>query len=147
MTMTTKLPAVFVNHGGGPLPLIGRQENIVKHMKDVVKKFIPSKPKAIVVLSAHWESDPVKITSSANPSMLFDYYGFPPETYEYKYPAPGSPELASKISGLLTEKGIENELDNERGYDHGVFVPLMVMYPAVSNVNVFLLIETCTPNS
>jgi aromatic ring-opening dioxygenase catalytic subunit (LigB family) len=127
---TMRYPAVFVNHGGGPMPLLGKQQNLVKHMKDLVKNYLPpEKPKAIVVFSAHWESDPVKITSSSNPKMLYDYYGFPPESYEYEYPAPGSTELAQRIHGLLTTQGIDSELDNERGFDHGVFVPLMIMYP------------------
>lgn len=125
-----KFPAVFVNHGGGPLPLMGRQPIITKHMKELVTKVIPEKPQAIVVISAHYEANPIAITSSANPSMYFDYYGFPPETYQYQYPAKGSPDLAQKIQKLLSEKGIESELDNKRGFDHGVFVPLMLMYPA-----------------
>jgi 4,5-DOPA dioxygenase extradiol len=130
LRMTMRYPAVFVNHGGGPMPLLGKQQNLVKHMKDLVKNYLPpEKPKAIVVFSAHWESDPVKITSSSNPKMLYDYYGFPPESYEYEYPAPGSIELAQRIHGLLTTQGIDSELDNERGFDHGVFVPLMIMYP------------------
>ena len=124
-------PALFVNHGGGPLPLLGRQPNIAKHLQDVVKKWIPKPPRAIVVVSAHWESDPIKITSSSSPSLLFDYYGFPAETYEYKYPAKGDTKLASTIQSLLQTEGLESELDNKRGLDHGVFVPLLLMYPKV----------------
>jgi aromatic ring-opening dioxygenase catalytic subunit (LigB family) len=148
-------PALFVNHGGGknflvpslmllcncsvvlntafesgPLPILGRQEAIAKHLKEVVQKLV-TPPKAIVVISAHWESDPVRITSSANPGMYFDYYGFPPETYEYKYPAPGDPDLASRIKGYLQQHGVKSELDSKRGFDHGVFVPLMLMFPKV----------------
>jgi aromatic ring-opening dioxygenase catalytic subunit (LigB family) len=126
---TMKFPAVFVNHGGGPLPLLGKQQNLVEHMRDVVKTRLPSKPSAILVLSAHWESDPIKITSATNPTMLFDYYGFPPESYDYKYPAPGSPDLARRIQTLLDKQGIQSELDEKRGFDHGVFVPLLIMYP------------------
>ena len=136
-----KFPTIFVNHGGGPLPLMGRQPAIVQQMKDIITTHLPSvtnngqqqqtnvKPKAIVVVSAHWESDPVKIASSPQPSMYYDYGGFPPETYEYKYDAPGSPELATKIQRLLQEDGLKSELDDSRGYDHGVFIPLMVMFP------------------
>jgi aromatic ring-opening dioxygenase catalytic subunit (LigB family) len=61
--------------------------------------------------------------------LLFDYYGFPPETYEYQYPAPGHPQLAVRVHDLLTRAGIESRLDVERGFDHGVFVPLLLMYP------------------
>ena len=122
-------PTLFVNHGGGPLPLLGRQEKIVEHMKDSVAKWLPERPKCIVVFSAHWESKPVKVTSAPRPELLFDYSGFPKETYEYSYPAPGAPELAMRICKLIQARGIECELDGKRGYDHGVFVPLMVMYP------------------
>jgi aromatic ring-opening dioxygenase catalytic subunit (LigB family) len=109
---------------------MGRQPEIMKHMNECVERVLPAtKPSAIVVLSAHWESQQVKITSSSKPSMYFDYYGFPKETYEYDYPAPGSPDLAWKIRGLLESKGISSELDPKRGLDHGAFIPLMLMYP------------------
>jgi len=125
----TRFPAQFVNHGGGPLPLTGRQPAIAEQLQQASKNWLPDKPSSIVVISAHWESDPIRITSNKNPSMLFDYYGFPPATYEYEYPAPGSLELAARISKLLSSADIENKLDEERGYDHGVFIPLMLMYP------------------
>lgn len=125
-----RYPALFVNHGGGPLPLLGKDPEMVRNCKEAVEKWLPKEPpKAIVVISAHWESDPIKITSNPFPSMYYDYYGFPPETYEYKYPAPGQPALASQIHQLLSDKGLEAELDAERGFDHGVFVPLILMYP------------------
>jgi 4,5-DOPA dioxygenase extradiol len=115
----------------GPLPLMGRQDSISRHLKEVVKKYLPDPPKSIVVISAHWESDndKIKITSSANPSMLFDYYGFPPETYYYDYPAKGDPDLATRIQDILNKDGIDSEKDMSRGFDHGVFVPLLLMYP------------------
>ncbi|KAG7363449.1 aromatic ring-opening dioxygenase [Nitzschia inconspicua] len=126
-----KYPTVFINHGGGPLPIMGRQPDLVKNMKNVVANLLPRQPpSAIVILSAHWESDPVSITSSPKPSLLFDYSGFPRETYEYEYPAPGNPNLAQRIQDLLSDQGISSRLDDERGFDHGVFVPLMIMYPS-----------------
>ena len=112
------------------MPLMGRQPDISSHLRDIVKGF-PEAPKAIVVVSAHWESDPIKITSSPSPTMLYDYGGFPRETYEYKYPAKGDPELASRILMLLQKDGLKSELDDKRGFDHGVFVPLLLMYPNV----------------
>lgn len=124
-----RFPSVFVNHGGGPLPLMGQQPAIVAQFEDVTTKWLSSKPDAIVVVSAHWESNPVQITSSSNPTMLYDYHGFPAETYKYQYPAPGSPPLAQKIQTLLTANGVKSELNEKRGFDHGVFIPLMCMYP------------------
>lgn len=129
-----KFPAVFVNHGGGPMPLLGKQPELTAHMKKVVEKWLPPEPpKSIVVFSAHWESNPIRVMSGPNPSMYYDYYGFPPETYEYEYSAPGSPELANKIQELLRSEGLNCELDEKRGFDHGVFVPLMLMYPEVAD--------------
>jgi aromatic ring-opening dioxygenase catalytic subunit (LigB family) len=127
---TMKFPAIFINHGGGPMPLMGQQPDLVKHMKEAVKKYIPEKPKSIVVLSAHWETNPIQITNHEKPrSLHFDYGGFPQETYEYEYPVPGSRDLSNRIKTLLKENGIESQLENTRGFDHGVFVPLMIMYP------------------
>lgn len=88
-----------------------------------------AKPEAIVVISAHWEAPVVSITASAAPELLFDYSGFPPETYDYRYPAPGHPGLAQRLHELLRQSGIEASLDHHRGYDHGLFVPMMLMYP------------------
>ena len=90
------------------------------------------RPTAILLVSAHWEEDKPTITSGAFPSLIYDYYGFPKESYEIKYPAPGSPELASKIFKLLGYAGIQAKLDPRRGFDHGVFVPLKLMYPDVT---------------
>lgn len=120
-----------MNHGGGPLPLLGRQPDLVQGMQDAVRRYLPSTtpPSAIVVLSAHWETDPISITSSPKPPLYYDYYGFPAESYKYKYPAPGSPTLASRIHNLLSAADISSQLDDQRGLDHGVFVPLMIMYP------------------
>ncbi len=78
------------------------------------------KPDAIVVISAHWEEAVVSITASAAPALLFDYYGFPPEAYDYQYPAPGNPALAARVQGLLQQAGIDSNLDHQRGFDHGL---------------------------
>lgn len=112
------------------MPLLGKQPEITEHLrKELLTKYLPETPTSIVVLSAHWECPIVSITSSTNPPMLYDYSGFPPESYQYQYPAPGSAELANKIQGLLEQHGIKSQLDDKRGFDHGVFVPLMLMYP------------------
>jgi len=90
---------------------------------------IPVKPRAIIVVSAHWEESEVTINSSARPGLLYDYYGFPDETYRLKYEAAGSPTLAQKISVLLAESGIPAQTVTSRGLDHGVFIPLKIIYP------------------
>lgn len=130
--MTDRATILYIPHGGGPLPLLdettyGNLNSYLRGFKDGIEK-----PDAIVVISAHWEESVISITANAKPSMYFDYYGFPPETYEYQYPAPGNPELASRIHHKLGEAGLESHLDHERGFDHGLFIPLMLMYPEAS---------------
>jgi aromatic ring-opening dioxygenase catalytic subunit (LigB family) len=86
-------------------------------------------PSAIIVVSAHWEEEAPTITHGVHPSLIYDYYGFPEQAYEIQYPAPGAPALAQEIFDLLDEKGIKARLDDQRGFDHGLFVPLKIMYP------------------
>jgi aromatic ring-opening dioxygenase catalytic subunit (LigB family) len=87
------------------------------------------KPEAILVVSAHWEAAQPTVTGGAAPSLVYDYFGFPQEAYQVEYPAPGAPELATRIQRLLKDNGISGILDNNRGFDHGLFVPLKLMYP------------------
>jgi len=86
-------------------------------------------PEAIVVVSAHWEAPLATVTSGASPPLIFDYYGFPPHTYELSYPAPGSPEIAAEICTQLRLAGIDADEDPARGFDHGVFIPFKLVYP------------------
>jgi len=88
-----------------------------------------SKVRCIVVLSAHWLTETIKVSTNRNPTLLFDYFQFPPETYMYEYPAKGCPEVAKRILTLLNDSGIKAEADEERGFDHGVFIPLMLAFP------------------
>lgn len=100
-------------------------------MISFLKEITPTlgNPSAILVISAHWEETQPTITSGQSPSLIFDYYGFPDESYQIQYPAPGSPAIAGKIGQLLKEQGIDAMLDETRGFDHGMFVPLKIMYP------------------
>ncbi len=120
---------LFIPHGGGPLPLFGDESH--QDMVDFLKEITPTfgEPSTILVISAHWEEDIATITSGKTPSLLYDYYGFSDEAYKVKYPAPGNPILADKICHLLQDSGIKARLDHQRGFDHGLFVPLKVMYP------------------
>ncbi len=122
------MPVLFVPHGGGPLPLLGDPNH------QALEVFLSSlavtmpKPRAILVITAHWEAAQVTLSNHAAPSMIFDYYGFPPEAYQFCYPAPGESALAKVIVSLLSAKGIETRLE-ARGFDHGTFVPLTLMFP------------------
>ena len=89
-------------------------------------------PQAIIIVSAHWEETIPTIASGEKPALIYDYYGFPEEAYQIEYPTPGSPELAKTVAELLASAGIEAHLDDERGLDHGIFVPLKLMYPSAA---------------
>lgn len=124
-----KAQLIYISHGGGPLPILGDpgHQAMVDFMTALPNRL--SRPEAILVVSAHWEEESATLTGAANPPMLYDYYGFPPAAYEITYPAPGHPALAERIAALLTESGIPARLDPQRGFDHGTFIPLKLMYP------------------
>ena len=120
---------VYFSHGGGPLPILGDASH--KSMLEFMRQ-LPSrlrKPDAILVISAHWEENTATLLSAPDPPMFYDYYGFPDKAYEITYPAPGSPELANRIAGLLLKNNISARFDPQRGFDHGLFIPLKLMYP------------------
>jgi len=120
---------VYFSHGGGPLPILGDPSH--KAMIDFMKK-LPSrlhKPEAILVISAHWEEKEATLVGAEKPPMFYDYYGFPEIAYEIQYPAPGDPTLAQRILELLKQNKIAAQIDPERGFDHGSFIPLKMMYP------------------
>lgn len=127
--MTADSSVIYIPHGGGPLPLVGHagHDAMNAFLKDIGK--ILPRPQAVVVVSAHWEMDIPMVTSHAAPELIYDYYGFPRETYDIQYPAPGRPELAHKVVDLLTGARIKAKADDKRGFDHGVFIPLMLMLP------------------
>ena len=124
-----KAQIVYFSHGGGPLPILGDPSH--KAMVDFMIR-LPSqlaKPDAILVVSAHWEESTATLLGAKNPAMFYDYYGFPEKAYEITYPAPGSPELADRIAGLMKKNNIPSRIDPQRGFDHGLFIPLKLMYP------------------
>jgi len=123
---------LFIPHVGGPLPLLGDHGH--QELVDFLKHITPTlgRPSAILIISAHWEEDRATITSGETPALIYDYAGFPDEAYKIKYPALGNPQLAEKIFNLLQNSGVEATLDNHRGFDHGLFVPLKIMFPDAS---------------
>lgn len=118
---------VYLSHGGGPLPLLGDANHrlMVRFMQGLGG--LLQRPKAIVVFSAHWEEARPTVIVDERPPLLYDYYGFPPESYTYAYPAVCDVALARRIIGLL-----DGEEKRGRGWDHGVFIPLMLAYPDAS---------------
>jgi aromatic ring-opening dioxygenase catalytic subunit (LigB family) len=122
-------PVLYIPHGGGPLPILGHpgHDELVHFLKSIVDTF--KKPSTILLISAHWEEREPTLTSGARPPLIYDYGGFPEESYAIRYPAPGSPTLAESIKTLLEAGGLSANLDDRRGFDHGLFVPLTLMYP------------------
>ncbi len=91
---------------------------------------LPERPRALLLVSAHWLEPSCQVTGGAQPPLIYDYQGFPPHTYQLQYPAPGNPALAQRVAGLLEAAGIPAHMALERGFDHGVFIPLLLMFPA-----------------
>ncbi len=120
---------VYFSHGGGPLPILGDKSHaaMVAFMQQLPG--LLTKPEAIVVVSAHWEEKVPTLLGSISPSMFYDYYGFPEESYSIQYPAPGEPALADTIADLFRKQDLEVSIDSQRGFDHGLYIPLMMMYP------------------
>lgn len=120
---------LYLSHGGGPLPLLGDESHaeMLVTLREIAGQI--ERPKAIVVISAHWETRQPVITSAGSPSLLYDYYNFPEAAYRITYPCPGAPGLAAEIQDALSSAGFSPALDADRGLDHGVFVPLKIMYP------------------
>lgn len=128
-------PVVFVPHGGGPWPFVElgfgtREESraLADYLRSVAEVPV-ERPKALLVISAHWEERVPTLQTAERPPMLYDYHGFPPESYAIQWPAPGSPELAARAAALLAAAGFHSAADGARGYDHGAFVPLKLTYP------------------
>jgi len=129
----SKLPTVFIPHGGGPCFFMDWDppdawERMANYLRGVPAE-VGARPKALVVISGHWEEDVVTIQNNPAPPLLYDYYGFPPNTYQIKFPAPGAPDVSARIAELLGAAGIAWKYDRERGFDHGVFIPLKVAFP------------------
>lgn len=130
------MPTVFIPHGGGPCffmdPLPGFPprlwDNMATYLRGVAGA-IGSRPKAVLIISAHWECNRLAVNVAPRSPLLFDYYGFPEHTYQLSYPAPGSPAIAARVREVLAAAGIACDEESQRGLDHGVFIPLMLIYP------------------
>ncbi len=128
-----RMPVFYIPHGAGPCFFMDwnpantwhRMASFLKGMADT----LPARPSAIALISAHWLEPHFSITGHSRPQLIFDYSGFPPHTYELSYPAPGNPELAEQMAQLLGQGGMDARVDGERGFDHGMFIPLKLVFP------------------
>ena len=120
------LPSLFISHGSPMLALEpGASGPALKRLATELPR-----PKAIVLVSAHWESTDLRVASNPAPETWHDFGGFPPALFAVQYPAPGEPALAARIVQLLADHGLPARLDAKRPFDHGAWVPLSLMYPA-----------------
>ncbi len=127
--MSENTTVLFVSHGGGPMPLLGEPGH--QEMANCVTnlgKSLP-KPERVLIVSAHWEESRATLLTGEQHPLLFDYYGFPKESYEFNYPCNGLPEWSKELRLALEQANIPAQADPTRGYDHGMFVPMMLMYP------------------
>lgn len=128
---TRKMPSFFISHGGGPWPWVPRMRAEFRNLEASLIRMVadlPARPRAVLVISGHWESDDFAVMGGTNPPMIYDYSGFPPETYRITYPAPGAPDLAARTAKLIAAAGLPTRIDPEQGFDHGTFAPLFIMF-------------------
>ncbi len=128
----SRLPTYFICHGGGPWPWLKQEmpffDKLEAALADMPRQ-IGRTPAAVLMVSGHWEENAFTVQSSPQPPMVYDYGGFPDFTYKIRYDAPGAPELAQHVMELIEAAGLPGALDARRGFDHGMFVPMSVIYP------------------
>ncbi len=130
---TVTQPVLFIPHGAGPCFFMDWQptntwDSMANFLTGIHTR-LPERPKAILIISAHWQAPEFTITTSIAPDLIYDYYGFPDHTYQLTYPVSGDPVLADQVSKLLNVASIQHQQDASRGFDHGVFIPLKVIFP------------------
>src|SRR5690554_4759844 len=127
-----RMPTLFIPHGGGPCFFMdwsppNTWDGMASFLRNVAST-LPRRPSAIVMVSAHWREARFSVSGHAQPELIYDYYNFPPHTYELKYPAPGDPVLAEQVVQRLQDAGLAAGIDPQRGFDHGMFIPLKLVF-------------------
>jgi len=142
---TARLPVFFISHGGGPWPYVDSLRQLYPRTERELRRLpdrLPERPTAVVVISAHWEAPEFSVATGARPPMDYDYSGFPAHTYQIRYDAPGLPVLADYARELLAAAGLNVVANPSQGFDHGVFVPLSLMYPKADMPIVMISIKS-----
>jgi aromatic ring-opening dioxygenase catalytic subunit (LigB family) len=133
MVLPSRMPVYFLSHGGGPWPFIqGPFREMFRALEGMLRDIprqLPARPRALLVISAHWEAARFTLSTATRPGMIYDYAGFPASMYRIAYPAPGAPDVAMEAAALLEAAGIPVAFDSERGYDHGTYGVLAPIYP------------------
>ncbi len=127
-----RLPTYFISHGGGPWPYVpemrARMQVLEASLADIPRQ-IGSVPRAVLVISGHWEAPEFRVMGHPHPPMVYDYSGFPAHTYSVRYQAPGAPDVARSVQQLAQAAGVPMRIDDAQGFDHGTFAPMVVVYP------------------
>ncbi len=131
-----KMPTIYLAHGGGPwpwtapfTPQLGADYASLRAYLETLTESLPRRPTGVVIVSAHWEAPVPTVLASERPPLLYDYYGFPEDTYRLQWGAPGSPSLAGRVRRMLSGASIESAEEHARGFDHGTFVPMKLAFP------------------
>lgn len=148
MSNPLRQPSFFLPHGGGPCFFMdwswGPADtwHRTQQFLEELEATLPERPKAMVVISGHWEEQAFTASAAVRPELIYDYYGFPEHTYQLEWPAPGDAELAAEVVRRLAGAGLPAALNPDRGFDHGVFVPLKVAFPEAAIPTVSLSLAT-----
>ncbi len=133
---STRMPTIYLPHGGGPwpwtpafTPQLATDYVPLRAYIESIPHRLPQRPTGIVIVSAHWEAPVPTVIASERPPMLYDYHGFPQDTYSITWPAPGSPSLAARVRSLIEATGVPTAENTTRGFDHGTFVPMKLAFP------------------
>ncbi len=131
---SARQPVVYLPHGGGPWPFVDglgdpAELSALAGYLRALPRLGPTAPRAVLMISAHWEESLPTVSASPRPPMLYDYTGFPAESYQVTWNAPGDPALAARVRSLLGAAAIDSAASADRGFDHGTFVPMKVAWP------------------
>jgi aromatic ring-opening dioxygenase catalytic subunit (LigB family) len=133
MIPQARLPTYFLSHGGGPWPWLKAERGAMYDQLEAslheVRRELGQAPRAVLMISGHWEANYFLLSSAVRPPMEYDYSGFPEHTYRIRYDAPGAPALAERIRAMLERGAVASGLDPQRGFDHGTFTLMHTMYP------------------
>jgi aromatic ring-opening dioxygenase catalytic subunit (LigB family) len=145
---SARMPAIFIPHGGGPWPWMDMRPFVAAEESRALADYLtglpaqlPRRPRALLVISAHWEAPVPTVMTNPRPPIYYDYYNFPEDMYRIPWPAPGDPQLAARVRSLLTAAGFASAEDAERGFDHGTFVPLKLTFPDADVPTIQLSLE------
>jgi len=139
VTFTAMLPAIFVSHGS---PMLAIEDAEARRFLQGLPDLLPERPRAILMVSAHWERLRPTVNAPVRNETIHDFGGFPQALFDITYPAPPSESLAKRVAELLSAGGMPTDIDTQRGLDHGAWTPLMLAWPHADIPVVQLSVQT-----